>query len=242
MTMRARLAGVVAGGALALFTGAVLAATGGTAAAAEDPTMVDLRQSDVTADDPEFDLGSGNCEEKLDQGADEDIWVFVWPGNAVEELVSLTLNFDTDGDGTADTTLTESDATPTLDNGTLKVWVSTPAGWTLVDGTSEVIGAPAGGKFNLTHSCAGTSEGPTPTPTPVPTPSEPGEGEGNGNGKGGGNGEDDESEEGGLPVTGIQVGGLAAVGAGLLAAGAVALLAVRRRRGLPAELTEPIEG
>lgn len=240
MTMRARLAAAVAGGALALFTGAVLAATGGTAAASEDPTTVDLRQNDVTADNPEFDLGSGNCEEKPDQGADEDIWVFVWPGNSVEELVSLTLNFDSDGDGTADTTLTEADATKTLDNGTLKVWVSTPTGWTLIDGTSEVIGAPKGEKFNLTHSCAGTTEGPTPTPTPtpVPTPSEPGNGNGNGNGQGGGNGGDDDDSEAGLPVTGMQVGGLAAIGAGLLAAGAVALLAVRRRRSLPAELTE----
>lgn len=226
-TLLTRLAAGAAGGTLAL--------TAAAPALAQDEHVVDLRQSNVTADDPEFNQGFGECVEKPDQGEDEDIWVFVWPGNQVEELVSLTLNFDSDGDDTADTTLTEADANETLDQGTLKVWVATPAGWTLIDGTSEVVGSVPRDKFNLTHSCAGEEggNGKTPPPTTPPpgnggTPP-PGEGE---NGEGGEDGEDEDE----LPVTGLQVGGLAVIGAGLLAAG-VALMAIRRRNGL-ADLTE----
>ena len=223
----ARVAAAAAGGALAL-------AAASPALAQADQVTVDLRQSGVTAGDPEFDLGFGACEEVPEQGGDQDVWVFVWPGNAVDELVSLALNFDTDGDGVADTTLTEADATRTLDSGTLKVWVTTPAGWTLVDGTSEVLGTLPRDQFNLTHSCAGQpGDGngkPTPSPTPEPTPGNGDDGNGNGGGNGG------EDEEPTLPVTGAQVGGLVVLGAGLLAAG-VAMLAVRRRRGLP-DLTD----
>jgi LPXTG-motif cell wall-anchored protein len=225
-TLLARLFTVVAGGTVALIAAA-------PAVAAQEATTVDLRQAGVTAGQPEFDLGFGKCEEKPDQAETEDVWVFVWPGNDVEELVSLTLNFDSDGDGTADTTLTEADATATLDQGTLKVWVTTPAGWTLIDGTSQVIGEVPRPKFNLTHSCAGQPGGgngtpPPPTPTPTPSPGATPPGGENGNGGEDDNGESDDQ----LPVTGMQVGGMVLLGAGLLAAG-IAMLAVRRHRRLP---------
>jgi LPXTG-motif cell wall-anchored protein len=170
-----------------------------------------------------------------DQGENQDVWVFVWPGNQVTALISLTLNFDTDGDGIADTTLDETDAMETLDSGTFKAWVVTDAGWTLVDGTSTVEDTdgmlPGDGDFQLTHTCAGKpGEEPSPSPSPSePAPSEtpPGEtppGETP-------PGEDDDDEKPGLPVTGLQTGGLVALGVALLAGGA-AMLVVRRRRDL----------
>lgn len=240
-TLLTRLAAAGAGGALAL-------AVAVPAMADDHTTGADLRQSDVFADDPEFDGGFGACSEKPDQAENEDIWVFVWPGNNATALVSLTLNFDSTGDGVADQVRTEADATPTTDSGTLKVWVTTPAGWMLVDGTSVVEGTLPGPphsedrKFNLTHSCAGTTPGNGEEPENGEKPENGDEAE---NGDKPDNGEDPESgeePEAGLPVTGSPASRLVGVGAGLLVAGAamaagVAMLAARRRRQL-AELTD----
>jgi LPXTG-motif cell wall-anchored protein len=224
MRVFVRLGAVAAGGVLAL-------AVAAPAYAAEVDS--DLNQTNVTADDPDFDQGFGECSEVPDQGENQDVWVFVWPGNEVTALISLALEFDTDGDGSADTTITEADATETDDEGTFKAWVTTPAGWTLVSGTSTVEDAdgelPGMGEFQLTHTCAGRpGEEPSPSPSPSETPpgeTPPGEtppGETP-------PGEDDEKP--GLPVTGLQTGGLVALGVALLAGGA-AMLVVRRRRDL----------
>jgi LPXTG-motif cell wall-anchored protein len=74
-----------------------------------------------------------------------------------------------------------------------------------------------------TRSPAQPEGTPTPTPSVTSTPTAPA-----------GEPTPDQSGDkgrGGLPVTGAQVGGMAVLGAGLLAAG-IALLAVRRRRDL----------
>lgn len=201
-----------------------------TPAWANTPTTPDLHQTNVTLAGSGFDKGFGNCSEVPDQSPTEDVWVFVWPGTANEDqLVELELKFDSDGDGVADATLTEDDATETTDSGALKAVVTTPAGWTLLSGTSTITGdgvspSPQGTfVFNLTHGCAG-GEVPTTPPTSPPTsPSSPSEstpGETSSTPGGGG---------GNLPLTGTAVGGLVVVGVGLLAAG-VAMMAVRRRR------------
>jgi LPXTG-motif cell wall-anchored protein len=199
----------------------------------------DLHQTNVTLAGSDFDQGFGECSEVPDQAPDQDVWVFVWPGTSNDdELVKLELNFDSDGDGVADTTLTEADATATTDSGTLKAWVTTPAGWTLISGTSEITGEVSleiNGTFyfNLTHGCAGTPATPTPSGSPTPsetpsvtpseTPSESGSSTPGATSSAPGGG------GGGLPVTGTAIGGIVVVGVGLVAAG-VALLAVRRRR------------
>ncbi|HET6212266.1 MAG TPA: LPXTG cell wall anchor domain-containing protein [Micromonosporaceae bacterium] len=210
-----RLAFTVVAGGVALLAAATPALAN---------TTVLLRQSNVLANG-NSDKGFGKCT--TDQAANEDIWVFVWPGNNAGDLVDLTLNFASDGGFTADSQRTEADATKTLDNGTLKVSVSTPAGWRLINGTSVVTGTVPGNddEFNLTHTCAGT-----PGSTPPTTPSDGGSSSSDGGGGDGGS-STPPSGSGGLPVTGTAIGGIVVVGIGMLAAG-VALMAVRRRRDL----------
>jgi LPXTG-motif cell wall-anchored protein len=106
--------------------------------------------------------------------------------------------------------------------------VTTPAGWTLLSGTSTITGDGVSLEikdtfyFNLTHGCAGGgSETPTTPPTSPTSPSESTPGETSSAPGGGGGGT--------LPLTGTAVGGIVVVGVGLVAAG-VALMAVRRRR------------
>jgi|GEM_PF-5447065 len=140
----------------AVVVAAGLAALSFGAPAWADSTAT-LNQSNVFADKTKF----GQCIEKPNQSPSEDIWVFNWPGSTAGDLVSLTLNFDTDGDGDADAVRTEADGTKTIDNGTLKVWVSTPAGWMLVSGTSVITGTVPQNQFQLTHSCGGTPTTPT---------------------------------------------------------------------------------
>jgi LPXTG-motif cell wall-anchored protein len=200
-----------------------------TPAWANTATTPDLHQTNVTLADSEFDQGFGECTEVPDQSPTEDVWVFVWPGTENgDHLVKLELKFDSDGDGVADETVTEADATETTDSGTLKAVVTTPAGWTLLSGTSTITGDGVSLEikdtfyFNLTHGCAGGgSETPTTPPTSPTSPSESTPGETSSAPGGGGGGT--------LPLTGTAVGGIVVVGVGLVAAG-VALMAVRRRR------------
>jgi LPXTG-motif cell wall-anchored protein len=102
-------------------------------------------------------------------------------------------------------------------------------------GPTEVEGMIApltggGQQAEISHWFVCGFETPPTTPPTTPPPGENGDdGEDGENGEGGDDGEDD---NGSLPVTGMQVGGLVALGAGLLAAGIV-MLAVRRRRDLP---------
>lgn len=239
MTMRARLAAAVAGGALAILPAAPALADG-------QPVEIQGDHVPTTA----ADFRPQQCDGPLAGLADgQDGWHFVLPDGPEAAFTSLTLTFDTPG-GSVPAVITSTDAgAPSAAGGWSgfldgkHAWVVTDAGWTLTAAEATISGSKKE-FFNLSHTCADGSDNgggkPTPGPTPVPTPTEPGNGNGNGNGngQGGGNGGDDDDSEAGLPVTGMQVGGLAAVGAGLLAAGAVALLAVRRRRSLPAELTE----
>ncbi|MFC7484688.1 LPXTG cell wall anchor domain-containing protein [Luedemannella flava] len=160
-------------------------------------------------------------------------------------FVSITATFDT-GSGTATRSIPPDGQI--VFNGTSKGYTTTPAGWKLTGATAVVTKAEP--FFVLTHTCpAGvattaptTTKPPTTTAVPTtgtvptsgsttsapvtttgvaqtsaavttgvaPATSAPG-------------------SDGGLPVTGSAVGGLVAVGVGLVAAGA-ALLFLRRRR------------
>jgi LPXTG-motif cell wall-anchored protein len=214
--------------ASAAVTGVTLASVAGlTVLALAVPAWANttpvLNQTNVYADKNAF----GKCTEKPNQSPNEDVWVFVWPGNDAGDLLHLTLNFDSNGDGAADAVRTEDDATKTLDNGTAKWSVTTPAGWKLINGTSEVTGTTSQGKFQLTHSCGGSTST-TQQPSTPPRDGE-GDGEGDGDGDGAPGTSVPSNSGGGLPVTGAAVGGAVILGMGLVAVG-IALIAVRRRR------------
>jgi len=220
----------------------VAAVAGASMVAVSTPAWADstavLNQSNVFADQTKF----GMCVEKPNQSSTEDIWVFVWPGGMAGDLLDLTLNFDNNGDNIADAQRTEADGTKTIDNGTLKVWVTTPAGWKLLNGTSLISGTVPQNQFQLTHTCGGTTTptpGPTPSTDPTPTPSGPEPSEPNPSepnpsspepsGSSPGTTPGTPGGGGGLPLTGTSVAGIVVFGMALITVGA-AFLAVRRRR------------
>lgn len=214
-TLLTRLAAVAAGGALAWV--AV------TPAFAQDDTTVDIKADQVPTTAAEFD--EQECDGPFGNLAeDQDGWHFILTQYS-GELSELSMSFDfEDGSGTPvsiDADPAEFDRPGMSD--TVHLSLVTDAGWTLVGAQAAGPADGFGGnsQFNLSHTCPGVPGNGKPTPTPSPTPSEPG-----GNGEGGGENGDD--EEGGLPITGLEVGGLAALGTGLVAAG-MALLLVRRR-------------
>jgi len=158
---------------------------GSVAWAADPPTHPTLHQHDqhILASAASFKQNFGTCDAQ--QGANEDVWVFVWPGGAgkVGTVTDVQISWDTNGDGTADTTRGLAMGSPgvdPLDNGTPKVTFVTPAGWRLESGTSTITGqvptfgsdAFPEGFFNLTHACPGTVPT-TPAPSSKPPTSAP---------------------------------------------------------------------
>lgn len=189
------------------------------------------------------------CSSNLGGGPypDKDVWVFNLPGNhnTTGDFLSVVAQFDTDGNGTADTSITieagAGDGDDIVTIGTSKAWVTTSKGWTLVGASATISGVAD--KFVLTHTCAASTATPTPTPTsPSPTPSESPTASPTPSTSVTPSPEVSESPSvvptpsptgttpgGGLPLTGTAVTTFAAVGAGLVALGA-ALLVLRRRR------------
>lgn len=185
-----------------------------------------------------------------------DGWHFVLPSaDGADNFVSLTLTFDTPGGevvavidkrnphGETDVALSFGSGwsgyiIATGSGDYRHAYMFTEAGWTLTAGSAMIEEATEFGSFNLSHVCA-ASPGTPPSEPPASQPpasqppaseppasqppaTVPPEQEG-----------DDEPE---LPITGLQTGGLVALGVGLLAAGA-AMLVVRRRRN-PANLVD----
>jgi LPXTG-motif cell wall-anchored protein len=231
--MFVRLGAVAAGGVLALAVAAPAYATDGPVALNPDhqgSTAAGFDDKDCSG--PLADVGEG-----------EDGWHFVLPANSGDDFLELTLQFTDDEDNPVEVVIdsTDPDNPSTgpgwegfIDNAgdsDKHAYLITEAGWTLVDGVAQVSDFVELGQFNLSHTCVGKpGEEPSPSPSPSePAPSEtpPGEtppGETP-------PGEDDDDEKPGLPVTGLQTGGLVALGVALLAGGA-AMLVVRRRRDL----------
>jgi LPXTG-motif cell wall-anchored protein len=226
-TVVVRLAAAAAGGLLALGTAAP--------AWAQSDTTVDIKDDQVPTTAEEF--GEQECDGPFEDLADDqDGWHFILTQYS-GELDELALSFDfEDASGGA----VQVDADPAEfvrpgQSSTVHLFLALDAGLTLVaaqaSGPAEGFGNNP--QFNLSHTCPG-EEGPgneTPPPGGEETPP-PGGGETPPPGDNGGGGEQPPGDDGSLPVTGTQVGGLVAIGAGLLAAGA-AMLAVRRRRILP---------
>jgi hypothetical protein len=177
-----------------------------------------------------------------DQGggpyANLDVWVFVLPGSHATsgDFVSLTANFDTDGNGTADTAK-QLPADGTFLNGgpaTSKAVLTTPAGWTLVSADATISGSAQ--FFTLSHTCpAGTVGTPPPSGTPTPStspstsPSSSGSPSGSGPGTPTSPATSTGTAGGGLPVTGVALTGVIVAALAFIAAGIGLVLA--RRRG-----------
>ncbi|MFR9774925.1 LPXTG cell wall anchor domain-containing protein [Micromonospora sp. MS34] len=175
-------------------------------------------------------------------GDNQDGWHFVLPGSDAGSFETLTLTFN-DGTGQVEIKIPDaSDAYPDYlystggnDPQTIHAYVFTPAGWTLVDGSAVISGT--GDKFNLSHTCAGTTPSKSPSPSPSssesPTPSESPSTSESPNGDTsaspgssvGGSG----GTQGGLPLTGVAATSIALTGV-VLIGGGVALMTLRRRR------------
>jgi hypothetical protein len=153
---------VIAGAAVAV-AAAIGVATAVPAWADTSPT---LRQSNVLATTAN-DHGTGQCG--VPQRPDQDVWVFMWPGGNAGDLLHLTVRFDTDGDDQGDTSRTELDAVSVGTANSLRYAVTTPAGWLLVDGTSQITGTSAQNEFTLAWVCAGQASAP---PSSGPTGSQ----------------------------------------------------------------------
>jgi len=150
---------------LAVLAGAGLLALGPSTAAWAATIDINPAHKNQTAagfDSHGCDFGGGPFPDK-------DVWVFVLPGNQAEagDFVSVTITFD---NGTL--TIPDDGGAIVTDKGTSKAWITTPAGWTLVDATAEIDGDAT--FFNLTHTCPASSS-PSPSPgeseSPGPTPS-----------------------------------------------------------------------
>jgi LPXTG-motif cell wall-anchored protein len=231
-TMAVRLAAAAAGGMLAL--------AGAMPALAQSTTTVDIKGDQVPTTAEGF--GEQECDGPFENLAgDQDGWHFILTQYS-GDLPELAMSFDfEDASGAA----VHIDAEPAGfvrpgESSTVHLWLATDAGLTLVgaQATGPDDGFGGNPQFNLSHTCPGEDTPGNETPPPTVTPSPPGETpETPGENGGGGEGPGDDGE---LPVTGIRVGGMVVLGAGLLAAG-VAMLAVRRRRLVP-DASEPLDG
>ncbi|WP_433300284.1 hypothetical protein ACQP2F_02650 [Actinoplanes sp. CA-030573] len=116
------------------------------------------------------------CSDGLGGGpyAGKDVWVFNLPGNADRSgsFTSISAAFDTNGDGTSDTTVLidsgAADGDDIVTIGHSKAYAITDAGWTLTGATATITGDAD--KFVLTHTCAAQGGGTTPPSTPSTTP------------------------------------------------------------------------
>jgi LPXTG-motif cell wall-anchored protein len=230
-TMVVRLAAAAAAGGL-------LALAAATPAWAQSDTTVDIKEGQVPTTAGGF--GEQECDGPFEGLADDqDGWHFILTQYSGElDDLSMSIDFE-DGSGAA----VHVDADPAdFDRpgggSTVHLFLVAAAGLTLVDAEASGPADGFGGnpQLNLSHTCAGEETPPGNGETPPPDNGEtPPPGENGENGEGGEGGE----EAPGLPVTGFQVGGLVALGAGLVAAG-TAMLAVRRRRAFPD--AEPADG
>lgn len=158
---------------------ALTAATAAVAYAATTET-IDINPGNVPYTAAGF--GDHSCDQvPATVGEHEDGWVFVLPDNDWT-FVSLTATF-TDLNGGSQS-LSGTLAGSPSGEATAKMYIITPAGWTLTGATATVStdDDPPGETpktFNLTHTCPGTPSEPEPEPsspastTDVPTTDTP---------------------------------------------------------------------
>jgi LPXTG-motif cell wall-anchored protein len=145
---------------------------------------------------------------------DQDVWVFsAANGNHLDALTATFI--DADG-GVVDRKLTDTDQTLDL-AGHSVAWLRTPAGWTLTAATASTA-ADAGGPLLIMGTCPAAPAKDSNLAAPnraAEAPARPAD-----------------AQVKTLPVTGHDVGGMLALGLGLVFAGGL-LLTVRRRRPTP---------
>jgi len=180
-----------------------------------------------------------------------DGWHFILPTSSGTSFTSVTLTFSSpSGTVTVGPITSTNPAAPTtagdnswygyIDNaGTSDkhLYVFTLVGWTLTGGTAVVTDVKADATFNLSHTCKGTGTPNSPSPSPSPSASNSGTPSPGVSESESVPGTSVSASPGGLPVTGVAVGGMAATALALIVAG-VALLVIRRRRELTEDNTE----
>lgn len=156
----AAIAGVAVTGLMALMT-----LTGGTepqkAWAQGD---IDINPGNVPTTAADFQ-NECNANEGGGPFPNEDVWVFVLPGNDAGDFISVTADFGPNGIVSINTT-DDPDNFSNTGMGTSKAWIITPAGWTLENATADITGEAE--FFNLTHTCP-ASGGPSPSPSVSPS-------------------------------------------------------------------------
>lgn len=236
---------------MATLAGAVLGLSLLTAAPAWANETININPGNIAAGGTSAANYAQGCDIGGGPYADKDVWVFVLPGehSTSGDFVSVTAHFDTDGNGSADTTKTISADGGGFVNGgpqAAKAYIALPQGWRLT-GASAVITGTAD-KFNLTHTCAaGSSASASPSPrssTPgsaSPSPETPGSGTptpgggtptpgGSESTTPGGPGSSSSPSTPGLPITGASLTTPLISGLVLAAGGALLMMLFRRRR------------
>jgi hypothetical protein len=137
-------------------------------------TLVDINSGNVPTTAAKVATHTCSASQGGGPYASQDVWVFVLPGNHASsgDFVSFTATFDTDGNGSGDTTRTLPSAAGAFVNGgpdTSKAYLLTPAGWTLTTATATITGSA--NFFTLSHTCPASSN---TTPSPTSSPTSPG--------------------------------------------------------------------
>ena len=224
-----------------------------------DPTTISINPGNIAVGGTAAaTFSTKSCDPNLGGGpfAGQDVWVFNLPSDGLKAekstFVSITATFDT-GSGTVTKTIPPDGSIVFI--GTSKGVVTTPAGWKLTGATAVVTKAEP--FFVLTHTCPATSpSATTPAPrtsAPATTSAAPTTGTATTTTQAPATSATTTHAPatsaaattvaapataaattppapGGLPVTGGALGGLVAVGFGLIAAGAGLLFLHKRRR------------
>ena len=210
-------------------------------------TTIPIKASQVPTTAEDFK--PHECGAQLPAVPGQDGWHFVLPAEGAPnaEFVSVTLTFE-------DENRDEHTVKAVIGNPSDKHAIAyTPSGWTLTGGSAEITGEEDGKptEFVLSHTCpdslsnspsASPSESPSGSPSESSGPSESPSGSPSGSvgptespsGSVAPSVSPTPPGGGGLPVTGLAIGGMVLTGLGMVGAGA-AMRALRRRNSEAAE-------
>ncbi len=217
--MRSDLLGRVAAGVAGVGLALALAAP---AAAEEEPISLGLDDADagtLAADHPQrCAQGTDETDPHMaDLGEDEAGWRLRVGGGEINSMTVIFAPEGADSDERAEFTGTRGEEPDNPDKavifGETGAYVFAPADWVLVTASAEVVD---GDDLVVAYTCAPATEDAGTDSTDSTDSTDDGD-------------TGDAAGEGGLPVTGAQVGGMLVIGFGLLSAG-FAMTAVRRRQ------------